>query len=225
MFLGDTFISPEKEINDDMDTIPLEEEDSMQCDITNIIRDTGRADSSGLPSRAESAMTTPANCHSDNEDSDEIISAKNSLNPSRESSVPPDEKKRFVLAKPKNGVPEDTKIMNKAKQNSESDMKTYNSENHLKTPEDATGDKFKSSAHSNPSENSCDSILKIDLGNVMAKTEILNESSANESTIVDAQIPGNSSLEGTSIKVENNAAKSNKLLDSSIPIENSSDTG
>ena len=208
-----------------MDAIPLEEEDSMQCDITNIIRDTGRADSSGLPSRAESAMTTPANCHSDNEDLDEMISAKNSLNPSRESSVPPDEKKRFVLAKPKNGVPEDTKIMNKAKQNSESDMKTYNSENNLKTPEDGTGDRFKSSAHANPSENSCDSILKIDLGNVMAKTEILNESSANGSTIVDAQIPGNSSLEGTSIKVENNAAKSNKLLDSSIPIQNSSDTG
>ena len=207
-----------------MDTIPLEEEDSMQCDITNIIRDTGRADSSGLPSRAESAMTTPANCHSDNEDLDEMSSAKNSLNPSRESSVPPDEKKRFVLAKPKNGVPEDTKFMNKAKQDSEPDIKSYNSENNLKTPDEGTGDKFKSSAHENPSKTSCDNILKSDLCNVMAKTEILNESRVKESTIVDSQIYENSRVEGTSIKIENNDAKSNKLVDASLPVKHISDT-
>ena len=49
LLLGDTFISPEKDANeDDMDDIPLEEEDSIQCDITNIIRDTGPAPSSGV---------------------------------------------------------------------------------------------------------------------------------------------------------------------------------
>merc|ERR1712223_907210 len=92
---GDTFIIPQKETNeDDIDEIPLEEEDSMQCDITNIIRDTGPPPSSGMASRADSNITTPANCHSDNDELDDRISAKSSLNPSRESSMPPDEVKR-----------------------------------------------------------------------------------------------------------------------------------
>ena len=76
-----------------MDAIPLEE-DSMQCDITNIIRDTGPPPSSGMASRADSNITTPANCHSDNDELDERISVKSSLNPSRESSLPPDEVER-----------------------------------------------------------------------------------------------------------------------------------
>ena len=77
-----------------MDAIPLEEEDSMQCDITNIIRDTGPPPSSGMASRADSNITTPANCHSDNDELDDRISVKSSLNPSRESSIPPEDIKR-----------------------------------------------------------------------------------------------------------------------------------
>ena len=77
----------------------------MQCDISNIILDTGPVDSSGVPSRADSNITTPANYRSDdNDDLDEQTSAKNSVNHSRESSVPPDDKRRENIMKKSKGV-------------------------------------------------------------------------------------------------------------------------
>ena len=78
----------------------------MQCDITNIIRDTGPPPSSGMASRADSNITTPANCHSDNDELDERISVKSSLNPSRESSLPPEEVKRETPTFTKSKEPE-----------------------------------------------------------------------------------------------------------------------
>ena len=80
-----------------MDNLPFEEEDSMQCDYSNIIRDTGPVDSSGIPSRADSSTASPFHCHSETNDPDEMVSAKNSLATSRESSIPPEEFKVDLL--------------------------------------------------------------------------------------------------------------------------------
>lgn len=194
----------------------------MQCDITNIIRDTGPADSSGIPSRAESNITTPANCQSDNDELDESTSAKNSLNPSRESSLPPEETKREpILGKSKDPTLDGIQVTNDPKDEKISipELKIDEKKCSLVVTTEETESSIKSETLDTKSENTAKSCehsenkVKSEVSISPFKdpknlgSEQMNQSSVPVSNYADAMISENISTDDQSEKVESHSIK------------------